>query len=268
MWTTRPVQLVNFAPEPQPDSPYSQECLDPLVKLKDLSLSQNIITNFSNILKAVQYLPHLDYFDLINTSIISLDLGPRSLVSLTQLSLQWGKLRVCSVTTSSGRSGCLSECGIIQNMNLETLLQLRSSNLSGILVTLVMLPAKHLQNLRKINFNKQEFRGGHLNTVCQLLRILPILENWVFSEKCQWCRGHKVPCQLYQTFVMIWFTSMTVSMMLCPAFKAESKQVPIFLCQQQDLDYLPELEIARHEPKDSQILHFHPWGTYVQCLFL
>ena len=55
-------------------------------------LSQNFITDFSNILEAVQHLPHLEYLDLTNNSVMSLDHSPRSLVSLTQLGIQGDKL--------------------------------------------------------------------------------------------------------------------------------------------------------------------------------
>lgn len=54
-------------------------------------------------------------------------------------------------------------------MDLETLPQLRSLNLSGTLVKLEMLPAKHLQNLSEMDLSNQKFRGSHLN----LLQRLP-----------------------------------------------------------------------------------------------
>ncbi|XP_074180286.1 toll-like receptor 13 [Rhinolophus sinicus] len=167
----------------------------PLVKLKHLSLSRNSITNFSNILEAVQHLHHLEYLDLTNNSIVSLDHSPRSLVSLTQLSLQGNKLKelnfsalsLPNLTTLdvSQNSDGIIQTRVIQNVALETLPQLRRLNLSGTLVKLEMLPAKHLQNLREIDLSNREFRGGHLNlnTVCHLLRKLPLLEVLVFRKK-------------------------------------------------------------------------------------
>lgn len=66
-------------------------------------------------------------------------------------------------------------------MDLETLIQLRSLNLSG---TLEMLPAKHLQNLREMDLSNWELRGGHLNlnAVYHLLRNVPVLEALAFQK--------------------------------------------------------------------------------------
>ncbi|XP_049727415.1 toll-like receptor 13 [Elephas maximus indicus] len=161
----------------------------PLVKLKHVSLSQNNIKNFYNILEAVQHLPCLEYHDLFSNSIISLDHHPRSLVSLTHLSLQrnqltelnFSALLLPNLTTLD-----VSQNGhqVIQNVSLETLPLLKGLNLSGTLVNLEALPAKHLQNLREMDLSNQEFRSRHLNlnTVCHLLRNLPILETLVFQK--------------------------------------------------------------------------------------
>ncbi|KAM7045205.1 toll-like receptor 13 [Molossus nigricans] len=162
----------------------------PLFKLKHLSLSRNFITNFSNILEAIQHLPRLEYLDLTNNSIISLDHSPRSLVSLSQLSLQGNKLMelnfsALSLPNLTTLNVSQNSHGVIQNVALETLPNLRSLNLSGTLVKLEMLPAKHLQNLREMDLSDREFRAGHFNLsrVCHLLRHLPILEGLVFRKK-------------------------------------------------------------------------------------
>lgn len=93
----------------------------PLFKLKHLSLSRKLITNFSNILEAVQHLLHLEYLDLTNNSIISLD--HRSLVSLTQLSLQGNKLMELTFSSLSLPNLTTLDVsqnshGIIQNVTL------------------------------------------------------------------------------------------------------------------------------------------------------
>nr|KAF6436555.1 hypothetical protein HJG63_019287 [Rousettus aegyptiacus] len=170
----------------------------PLFKLKHLSLSRNLITNFSNILEAVQHLLHLEYLDLTTNSIISLDHSSRSLVSLTQLSLQGNKLMelnfsALSLPNLTTLDVSQNNHGIIQNVNLETLPQLKRLNLSGTRVNLEMLPVKHLQNLREMDLSNQEFRAGHLNlnTVCHLLRNLPILEVLVFRKNATDARGIK-----------------------------------------------------------------------------
>lgn len=161
-----------------------------LLKLKHLSLSRNFITNISNILEAVQHLPHLEYLDLTNNSIISLDHSPRLLASLTQLSLQGNKLMelnfsALSLPNLTTLDVSQNSRGVIQNVALETLPQLRSLNLSGTLVKLEMLPTKHLQNLREMDLSAREFRGGHLNlnSVCHLLRHLPRLQVLIFRKK-------------------------------------------------------------------------------------
>ncbi|XP_045039741.2 toll-like receptor 13 [Desmodus rotundus] len=162
----------------------------PLFKLKHLSLSRNHITNFSNVLEAVQHLPRLAYLDLTNNNISILDHSPRLLVSLTQLSLQgnalmelnFSSLSLPNVTTLDVSQNSLT---VIQHVSLETLPQLRSLNLSGTLVRLEMIPAKHLQNLREVDLSTQDFRGSHSNiyTVCRFLRNLPMLEALVFRKK-------------------------------------------------------------------------------------
>ncbi|KAM9577825.1 LOW QUALITY PROTEIN: toll-like receptor 13 [Trichechus inunguis] len=169
----------------------------PLVKLKHLSLS-NFMTNFSNILEAVQHLPHLEYLDLTNNSIISLDHHPRSLVSLTHLSLQGNKLMKLNFSALSLPNLTtldVSQDGhrVIQNVCLETLPLLKSLNLSGTLVNLEILPVKHLQNLREMDLSNWDFRGRHLklNTVCHLLRNLPILETLVFQKNAADAGGIK-----------------------------------------------------------------------------
>nr|XP_027778772.1 toll-like receptor 13 [Marmota flaviventris]XP_027778774.1 toll-like receptor 13 [Marmota flaviventris] len=161
----------------------------PLVKLKHLSLSRNRITNFSNVLEAVQHLPCLEYLDLTNNSIISLDHNPRSLVSLTHLSLQGNKLKELNFSALSLPNLTTLDVSqnrhqVIQNVDLETLPQLRSLNLSGTLVKLEMLLAKYLKNLREMDITKLDLRGGHLNlnTVCCLLKNLPTLEALVFQK--------------------------------------------------------------------------------------
>ncbi|XP_054422588.1 toll-like receptor 13 [Pteronotus mesoamericanus] len=162
----------------------------PLLKLKHLSLSRNSITNFSNVLEAVQHLPHLEYLDLTNNSIKSLDHSPGSLVSLTWLSLQGNKLTELNFSALSLPNVTTLDVSqnshkAIQHVALETLPQLRSLNLSGTLVNLERLPAKYLQNLSELDLSSWEFRSGHLNinSVCHLLRNLPMLEAFVFRKK-------------------------------------------------------------------------------------
>lgn len=168
-----------------------KNALVPLFKLKHLSLSRNHITNFSNVLEAVQRLPRLEYLDLTQNNISVLDHSPRLLVSLTQLSLQRNKLTelnfsalsLPNVTTLDVSQNNLAD---IQHVALETLPQLRSLNLSGTSVRLEMLPVEHLQNLSEIDLSDQVFRGSHLvnvSNVCHFLRNLPVLEALVFREK-------------------------------------------------------------------------------------
>lgn len=166
-----------------------QKAFAPLVKLKYLSLARNNISNFSVILEAVQYLPCLEYLDLTNNSIIYLDHSPKSLVSLLHLSFQGNKLMelnfsALSLPNLTTLSASQNGHGVIQNVYLETLPQLRSLNLSGTSVKLEMLSAKHLQNIRVIDLSNRELRHGHLNvkTVCHLLRNLPMLEALVFQK--------------------------------------------------------------------------------------
>uniref|UniRef100_A0A2K6FIL8 TIR domain-containing protein n=1 Tax=Propithecus coquereli TaxID=379532 RepID=A0A2K6FIL8_PROCO len=170
----------------------------PLVKLKHLSLSRNFITNFSNILEAVQHLPCLEYLDLTNNRIISLNHSPRSLVSLTHLILQGNNLTELNFSALSLPNLTTLDVSrnshqVIHNVYLETLPQLRSLNLSGTLVKLEMLLAKHLQNLREMDLSNRELRGGHLNlgTMCHLLRNLPTLEVLVFRKNPTDARGIK-----------------------------------------------------------------------------
>lgn len=160
--------------------------------MKHLSLSRNIITNFSNILEAVQHLPCLEYLDLSSNSIISLNNNSRLLLSLTHLSLQGNKLTELNFSTLSLPNLTTLDVSqdsyqLIQNVYLETPSLLRSLNLSGTLVKLEILPAKHLQNLREMDLSNRKLRGGHLNlnTVCNLLRNLPTLEALVFLKKCR-----------------------------------------------------------------------------------
>ncbi|KAK2505777.1 hypothetical protein MC885_018349 [Smutsia gigantea] len=170
----------------------------PLVKLKHLSLARNRLTDFSNILEAVQHLPHLEYLDLTNNSIISLDHSPRSLGSLIQLNLQGNKLMglnfsALSLPNLTTLDVSQNNHQVIRNVHLETLPQLRSLNLSGTLVTLEMLQAKHLQNLREMDLSNWELRGSHFNfsVVCHLLRNLPILEALVFRKNATDAGGIK-----------------------------------------------------------------------------
>ncbi|XP_050997993.1 toll-like receptor 13 [Acomys russatus] len=170
----------------------------PLVKLKYLSLSRNNITDLSGILEAVQHLPCLKHLDLTNNSIISLDHSPMSLVSLTDLSFQGNKLMelnfsALSLPNLTTLSASQNGHGVIQNVHLETLPQLRSLNLSGTLVKLEMLSAKHLQTVRVLDLSNRELRNGHLNmkTVCQLLRNLPMLETLVFQKNVTNAEGIK-----------------------------------------------------------------------------
>uniref|UniRef100_A0A8C6QY07 TIR domain-containing protein n=1 Tax=Nannospalax galili TaxID=1026970 RepID=A0A8C6QY07_NANGA len=170
----------------------------PLVKLKHLSLSRNFITNFSVVLEAVQHLPCLEYLDLTNNSIIYLDHSPRSLVSLTNLSLQGNKLTelnfssflLPNLTTLDASQNSYQ---VIQDVYLETLPQLRSLNLSGTLVKLEMLPVKHLQKLRVVDLSNRMLRYGHLNmkTVCHFLRKLPMLEALIFQKNATNAEGIK-----------------------------------------------------------------------------
>lgn len=170
----------------------------PLVKLKYLSLSRNSITNLSVILEAVQYLPCLEYLDLTNNSVIYLDHSPKALASLIHLSFQGNKLMelnfsALSLPNLTTLSASQNGHGVIQNVYLETLPQLRSLNLSGTLVKLEMLSAKHLQNVRVIDLSNRELRHGHLNvkTVCHLLKNLPRLEALVFQKNATNAEGIK-----------------------------------------------------------------------------
>lgn len=161
----------------------------PLVKLRHLSLSQNFITNFSNILDAVQHLPRLEYLDLTNNSIIFLDQSPRTLLSLTHLSLQKNKLSELDFSALSLPNLTtldVSQNGqkAIQNVYVETLPQLSSLNLSGTVVTLDTILPKHLQNLRAVDLSNWEPKHAHLNLsrMCWLFRNLPLLEALVFQK--------------------------------------------------------------------------------------
>lgn len=166
-----------------------KDAFTPLVKLKYLSLSRNNISNFSGILDAVQYLPCLEHLDLTNNSIMCLDHSPRSLVSLTHLSFHRNKLTelnfsALSLPNLTDLSASQNSHGIIQNVYLQTLPQLKRLNLSGTVVRLEKLSAKHLQNVRAMDLSNLELRHGHLNmkTVCDLLRNLPMLET-LFLQK-------------------------------------------------------------------------------------
>ncbi|XP_049986436.1 toll-like receptor 13 [Alexandromys fortis] len=170
----------------------------PLVKLKYLSLSRNSITDLSVILEAVQYLPCLEHLDLTNNSIIYLDHSPKALTSLIHLSFQGNKLMelnfsALSLPNLTTLSASQNGHGVIQNVYLETLPQLRSLNLSGTLVKLEMLSAKHLQNVRVMDLSNRELRHGHLNveTVCHLLKNLPRLEALVFQKNATNAEGIK-----------------------------------------------------------------------------
>jgi toll-like receptor 13 len=118
-----------------------------------------------------------------------LDHSPRSLVSLTHLSLQGNKLMELNFSALSLPNLTFLDVSqnshrVIQNVDLETLPQLMNLNLSGTQVRLELLQAKHLQNLKKIDLSNRELRSGHLNlnTVCHLLRNLPILKTLVFQK--------------------------------------------------------------------------------------
>ncbi|KAL1766035.1 toll-like receptor 13 [Sigmodon hispidus] len=175
-----------------------KKAFTPLVKLKYLNLSRNNITDFSVILEAVQHLPCLEYLDLTNNSIVYLDHSPKSLVSLSHLSFEGNKLTelnfsALSLPNLTSLSASQNGHGIIQNVHLETLPQLRSLNLSGTLVTLEMLSAKHLQNIRVLDLSNRELKHGHLNmkTVCHLLGNLPMLEALVFQKNATNAEGIK-----------------------------------------------------------------------------
>lgn len=175
-----------------------KDAFTPLVKLKYLSLSRNSIRNFSGILEAVQHLPCLEHLDLTNNSIMYLDHSPRSLVSLTHLSFQGNKLTelnfsALSLPNLTNLSASQNGHGVIQNVYLETLPQLKSLNLSGTVVKLEKLSAKHLQNVRVMDLSNRELKHGHLSmkTVCQLLRNLPMLETLVFQKNATNAEGIK-----------------------------------------------------------------------------
>ncbi|XP_051034609.1 toll-like receptor 13 [Phodopus roborovskii] len=175
-----------------------EKAFTPLVKLKYLSLSRNNISNFSVILEAVQHIPCLEYLDLTNNSIIYLDHSPKSLFSLIHLSFQGNKLMELNFSTLSLPNLTTLDAsqnghGVIHNVYLETLPQLRSLNLSGTLVKLEMLSTKHLQNIRVMDLSNRELRHGHLNmqTVCHLLSNLPMLEALIFQKNATNAEGIK-----------------------------------------------------------------------------
>lgn len=143
-------------------------------------------------------------------------------------------------------------------MDLETLPQLRSLNLSGTLVKLEMLPVKHLQNLSEMDLSNQKFRGSHLNlrTVCCLPQKLPILKALVFRKNAINAGSIKRLANCYQALIpwsgpkqwsgspqWQWVWSYTQPP------KAESKQVSTFLCQQQDLECPRELGTWASRPE-------------------
>ncbi|XP_036030689.1 toll-like receptor 13 [Onychomys torridus] len=175
-----------------------QKAFAPLVKLKYLSLARNNIANFSVILEAVQHLPCLEYLDLTNNSIIYLAHSPKSLLSLLYLSFQGNGLMelnfsALSLPNLTTLSASQNGHGVIQNVYLETLPQLRRLNLSGTSVKLEMLSAKHLQNIRVMDLSNRELRHGHVNVkaVCHLLRNLPMLEALVFQKNATNAEGIK-----------------------------------------------------------------------------
>lgn len=175
-----------------------KDAFTPLVKLKYLSLSRNRISNFSGILEAVQHLPCLEHLDLINNSIMYLDHSPRSLVSLTHLSFEGNNLTELNFSTLSlpnltNLSASQNGHGVIQDVYLKTLPQLQSLNLSGTVVKLEMLSAKHLQNVRVMDLSNRELKHGHLNMkiVCYLLRNLPMLEILFFQKNATNAEGIK-----------------------------------------------------------------------------
>ncbi|KAB1253500.1 Toll-like receptor 13 [Camelus dromedarius] len=172
-------------------TPIHKNAFVPFVKLKYLNLSQNFITDFSNILEAIQHLLHLEYLDLTNNSIMSLDHSPRSLISLTQLSLQGNKLMELNFSALSLPNLTTLDVshsfGVIQNVDLETMPQLRSLNLSGTLVKLEMLSANHLQNLREIDLSNQKFDAKWHRTEKEFISDAFVSftatdEQWVYEE--------------------------------------------------------------------------------------